>query len=249
MKQRLKTKGLFIAGTDTGVGKTLFAGALARTLVSNGIDCGVMKPIETGCRLKETRLIPSDGSYLRAAARSREAIELITPYRYRYPLAPYAAVMEEGKEPIELKRILAIYKQLQAAHDFMIVEGVGGLMVPLTAKQNLIDLIRMLKLPVLLVAHSGLGTLNHTLLSLNHGAHQGITFLGVILNRISPEKPRSEKTNLRILTELCRISILGPFPYSAQHQRKEERIAHTAKRLAQMPLIKEVICKPCGLSI
>lgn len=249
MKQRMKAKGIFITGTDTGVGKTLIAGAIARTLVLHGIDCGVMKPIETGCRLRGSALIPSDSTYLRDAARSKDAIASITPYCYRLPLAPYAATMEEKTKPVDLKKILTAYTQLQKSHDFMVVEGVGGLMVPLTAKHNLIDLIRMLKLPVLLVARSGIGTLNHTLLSLRHGEQQGIAFLGVILNRVSPQKPPSEETNFRILTQQSQLPILGPFLYIAQRKKREALIAGSVKRLAHLPSIEQVLFEPCGLSI
>jgi dethiobiotin synthetase len=109
--------GIFITGTDTGVGKTFIAGALACQLRSEGIDVGVMKPIETGCGSKR---MPADAVYLKKAAMSTDSLELITPYRFRIPLAPWPASIKEKKK-IEIKKILAAYEQLCARHAFMIV--------------------------------------------------------------------------------------------------------------------------------
>ncbi len=249
MKQKRQAKGLFLTGTDTGVGKTLIAGAIARALVTLGVDCGVMKPIETACRYRGKRLIPADGSYLRAAACSDEALESITPYRYRLPLAPYAAAMENKAKPVDLKKIVTAYKQLQKRHDFMIVEGIGGLMVPLTAKHHLIDLIRMLELPVLLVARSGLGTLNHCLLSIRTGEHMGLPFLGIVLNRTSQKKTASETANRGILAEQTSLPVLGPFPYLARQGKQEARITQSAKTLARIPSMMETLRGSFGLSL
>lgn len=218
MNMNATEKGLFIIGTDTGVGKTLIGEAIARAFLSDGIDCGVMKPIESGCRREEGRLTPTDGNVLKEAAQSEDSIDLITPCRYEPPLAPYAALMKrkgnsEGSvEPPNIDQILSAYWQLQSKHDFMIVEGVGGLLVPLSENLDLIDLIRLLDLPVLLVARSGLGTLNHVLLTVRHGEKKGLSFIGIILNQISPEKPPSEETNRLILTERLKLPV-AVFPY------------------------------------
>jgi len=226
-------KGIFITGTDTGVGKTIVAGAIARYLVSNGTDCGVMKPIESGCRNEEGSLIPADGTYLKAAARSSDPIGLITPERFETPLSPYALTIQENKEAVDLEKISERYQKLAALHRFMIVEGMGGLMVPLTAEHTLIDLIRLLNLPVLLVARNGLGTLNHTLLSLRYGQSRGITFLGVLLNRTSPTPELSEESNRMILAERCAVPVIGPLPYIEFKSDEEDQIAQSAKIIAQ----------------
>ncbi len=242
MKRSSPPRGLFIIGTDTGVGKTLIAGALARSLVLRGIDCGVMKPIESGCRLRKGHLIPADGTYLRAAARSKDPLEVITPFRFRTPLAPYAAALKEGRKPVDLKKIVAAVKGMQKAHDFLIVEGLGGLMVPLNAKDTLIDLIRELNFPVLLVAQSGLGTLNHCLLTLNYGKSQGLHFSGLLLNRITPKKPASEASNLRLLNERTTLPVLGPLPYLPKKGTREALIAQSAGILdRKTAIIKAII--------
>ncbi len=233
MAHAAAAKGIFITATDTGVGKTMVAGAIARHLVEKGIDCGVMKPIESGCHNEKGRLIPSDGSYLKAAARSEDPIDLISPYRFETPLSPYALTIQENVEALDLKKIAEKYQGLAEKHRFMIVEGMGGLIVPLTAEEALIDLIRLLKLPVLLVARSGLGTLNHTLLSLRYGQSLGLTFLGVVLNRSSSRPEPSEETNSMILSERCTVPVVGPLPYFKPSGNGEKQIEQSAQVIAQ----------------
>ncbi|HEY5600127.1 MAG TPA: dethiobiotin synthase [Candidatus Manganitrophaceae bacterium] len=216
-------KGIFIIGTDTGVGKTVIAGAIARFLVSQGVDVGVMKPIETGCRRRGGKLIPADGSYLRAAARVEDPLGLITPYPYQYPLAPWVASIRE-KRRIHFKKIRSAYEQLRRAHSFLIVEGVGGLLVPLTAKSDLLDLILFLELPVLLVARSGLGTINHTLLTIQYGSQQGLQFQGILLNRTTPQETLADKTNPETLRRRTGLPLLGCFPYFEKKGSREENI-------------------------
>jgi len=221
MPNKSAAKGLFIIGTDTGVGKTSIAATLARCLVARGLDCGVMKPIETGCVSESQSLIPKDGAYLKAAARTEDALSLITPCRYRAPLSPYAASLQ-GEPPLDKVALLAAFQKLQGRHRVTILEGLGGLVVPLSDRESLIDLVKEIGFPVLLVARSGLGTLNHSLLTLRWGRAQGIFFSGLILKRTSPRPPDSEKTNLRILTERSGLPVMGPFPYLAPRPDRED---------------------------
>ncbi len=204
--------GLFIAGTDTGVGKTTVACAIARLLREEGIAVGVMKPIETGCRASRGgALIPADGRALKRAARAPDDVALITPYRYRAPLSPLAAArLEKGR--LQLHTILRRYAQLRRRHPFMIVEGIGGIMTPLTPRLTVLDLIRRMELPVLLVARSGLGTLNHTLLSLRCGMEMGIHFAGLVLNQTTPRRTLADRTNPAILRERTTVPLFH-FPY------------------------------------
>lgn len=232
--------GLFITGTDTGVGKTVVSGAIARALSSAGINVGVMKPIETGCPQRNGRLKLSDALYLRAAAGVNDPIETITPYAYRNPLAPRAASLFEGNE-INLEKILQAYDQLRRRHSFLIVEGLGGLLVPLTAQADLPDLIRLLDLPVLLVARSGLGTLNHSLLTLRHGSELGIRFAGIIFNQTTPFRSLADKTNPAVLAERTEIPLLGTFPYFRKSGKKEKDINRSEKLLMGDESLREVI--------
>lgn len=238
-------KGLFITGTDTGIGKTVVSGAIARALTSLGMDVGVMKPIETGCRRQSGKLKPIDGPYLQAAARVIDPIETVTPYRYRSPLAPRAASLLEGTE-IDLEIVLQRYDQLRRRHPFLIVEGLGGLLVPLTAHADLPDLIRLFDLPVLLVARSGLGTLNHTLLTLRHGSDLGIRFLGVIFNRTTPSLSLADKTNPSTLAERTEVPLLGTLPYFRKSGNREKDIRRSEKLLMENELLRGMILSWAG---
>jgi dethiobiotin synthetase len=233
-------KGIFIAGTDTAVGKTVIAGAIARALSSEGVDVGVMKPIETGCRRGKGGLVPADGIYLKAAARSTDSIGSVTPYRYRDPLAPYAASLREKKK-VHLGNIVKAYDRLRRQRSFLIVEGVGGLMVPLTNTLDLIDLILLLDLPVLLVGRSGLGTLNHTLLTLRFGSEHGVRFIGIILNQLSPGKTLADKTNPEVLEGRINVPLAGPFPYFKKTGIREKDIERSKTLFMNDLLMKEMV--------
>lgn len=234
------SSGIFITGTDTGVGKTVVAGAIARILSSEGIDVGVMKPFESGCRQAGRGLIPRDAAYLKQSARSDDPLQLITPYPFKAPLAPYAASIR-AKKKIDFARIHKAFHHLQKRHSFLIVEGVGGFMVPLTARKDLPGLIRLLNLPVLLVARSGLGTLNHTLLTLRYGTGLGVSFAGVILNRTAPKKDLSEKSNLEILKKRAGLPIIGPLPYLGKKETIEKKIEHSRKILSRSLLLGDML--------
>ncbi len=233
-------RGVFITGTDTAVGKTMIAGAIARTLSSQGIDVGVMKPIETGCRRSKGKLIPADGTYLKAAACSTDRIESVTPYAYKDPIAPYAASMRD-KRKVRMETIVKAYDRLRHRHSFLIVEGVGGLMVPLTSDVDLLDLILLLDLPVLLVARSGLGTLNHTLLTVRYGSEHHVRFVGVILNQTSPKKSLADETNPEILAGRLSIPLAGPFPYFKKTGILEKDIEHSTVLFMKNTLMKEMV--------
>lgn len=238
-------KGLFITGTDTGVGKTVVAAAAARALSSRGIDVGIMKPVETGCRKRNGRLVLSDALYLKKAARVSDSLEMITPFAYHAPLAPRTASLLEKKE-IDLETILSAYDQLRRRHSFLIVEGVGGLMVPLTARADVSDLIRLFDLPVLLVARSGLGTLNHTLLTLHHGSRLGIQFLGIIFNRTAPSPSLADKTNPAALAERTDVPLLGTLPYFIKSGNRERDIDRSEKLLMENEALASALLSRTG---
>lgn len=203
-----------------------------------GIDVGVMKPIETGCRKRNGRLTLSDAPYLKTASKITDPIEMITPTPFS-PLAPEPHPFL--KKEIDLDEILFAYDQLCRRHSFVIVEGVGGLMVPLTARADVSDLIRLFELPVLLVARSGLGTINHTLLTLHHGADLGIQFLGIIFNRTSPTASLADKTNPATLAERTDIPLLGTLPYFKKTGNREKDIQRSEKLLVKDKFLRSSI--------
>jgi len=210
-------KGIFITGTDTEVGKTFVATGLLMAFRKMGINVCPMKPVETGCRVKNGKLVPEDAIKLINASGVKEPLEIINPYRFRYPLAPSIAA-ELEKVSIKKKKILSTYNYLSKKYDFVIVEGAGGIMVPLYKEYLFIDLIKDLNLPVIIISRPGLGTINHTLLTIEAARNKGIKVSGVIINYSDKiKKGICEKTNPVIISKLGGVQILGIVQYSEKH--------------------------------
>jgi dethiobiotin synthetase len=209
-------KGIFITGTDTGVGKTYVASGIAASLRAQGVNVGVMKPVETGCRIRSGELIPADATRLARAAGSHDPLTLINPYRFRKPLAPSVAAELEGKK-IHAIRITNAYRVLVRRHDFIIIEGAGGIMVPLSRNYLYLDLARAIGLPVLVVARPGLGTINHSLLTIAALKERGISIAGVVINYSDKRRPGpAEKTSPGEIEKISRVPVLGIVPYRAR---------------------------------
>lgn len=206
--------GIFITGTDTGVGKTVIASAIAALARERGIDVGVMKPIESGCPREGGGLLRRDAVRLRdwAGVDDRTDIDDVNPYAFEHPLAPAAAGEIEGRE-VDLDTILRAYRSLARRHEVMVVEGVGGLLVPINRDHLLSDLVRALGLDLVVVSRDALGTLNHTLLTLRVAASLGLAVRGVILNRMTGDPDPSSGTNEGLLRRWTDLPILGTFPH------------------------------------
>lgn len=203
--------GIFITGTDTGVGKTMVAAGLAMALRERGLRVGVMKPVATGCQGIDHHLVSLDAVFLMEAAEN-ERPALTSPSRFRHSLSPYVASALE-KKPIEISQIVQAYQELQKQYDFIIVEGVGGIMVPLNKDYFVANLIKEFELPLLIVARSGLGTINHTLLTVDAAAVRGFEIKGIIFNRMPTVNfSMAEVTNPKVIHELTGIPILGSLP-------------------------------------
>ena len=203
--------GIFITGTDTGVGKTVVAAGLALVLRERGIRVGVMKPVATGCSGEGKRLVSEDAVYLFEAAEN-EHPSLTNPLRFRNPVAPSVASVIEKKE-VPIEKILKAYRNLQRHYDFIIVEGIGGLLVPITKEYFVANLIHEFDLPLVIVARGGLGTINHTLLTVDAAVIRGFEVRGIVFNRM----PRvnfsiAEITNPKVIHDLTGIPILGTLP-------------------------------------
>jgi dethiobiotin synthetase len=205
-------QGVFITGTDTNVGKTWVAAGLTAALRQRGVEAVYFKPIQSGCPEEEGRLIPTDARLARTLAGLVEPLEVLTPICLRLPLAPGVAAAQAGVE-VDPGRIAAGLKALAVRYEFLVVEGAGGLYVPLMDTHFLVlDLIRWLNLPLGVVAKSGLGTINHTVLTVKAAQAAGIQVAGVILNRY-PEKPGlAAETNPRVIAALTGVPILGRLP-------------------------------------
>jgi len=177
-----RLRGLFITGTDTEVGKTLIAGAIARSLRDAGRRVEVFKPVATGCRRGGAGLISRDAEFLAACAESRRTLADITPLRYKPALAPNVAARRSGRN-VDLDAIFQAYRRLDGAAEATIVEGVGGLLCPISDDFWVVHFAMMIHLPVVIVARAGLGTINHTLLTLHAARSAGLAVAGVVINR------------------------------------------------------------------
>ncbi len=233
-----KHKGLLITGTDTGVGKTFVAAGLINVMKKRGINVCPMKPVESGCKVRKGELIPADAIMLLNSSGVNESIDMINPYRMKHPLAPAVAADIEGVK-IYRKKIISSYNRLSGKYDMTIVEGAGGIMVPVYREYLFLDLAVDLALPVVIVARPGLGTINHTLLTIEAVRNKGLDVAGVIINYTErTKKGMSEKTNPEVIEELGRVSILGIVPYPMNHHsRTGQRIFN---QIADKLLISEV---------
>ena len=204
--------GLFITGTDTGVGKTFVACALAALLRDYGYRVGVMKPAESGCVERDGELFPEDAVRLKEASGCAEPIEKICPYRLRDPLAPSIAAERQGVR-INIDRLMNIYQEISSAHDITLVEGAGGLLVPLLPSFTYADLAGVLKLPLIVVAANKLGVINHLLLTLEHASGKGLPVLGYVLNQVQGSASLAADTNREVLANLTAVSCLAELPF------------------------------------
>jgi len=205
------SRGFFILGTDTGVGKTVVTAGLAMGLRSRGYSIGVMKPVASGCMEIGNSLISEDAVFLLEAAHN-EFTALSNPIRYKEPLAPSVAAEIEGR-PVDVGKIFFAYRELKRHYAIILVEGVGGLLVPLTEHYLISDLVHDLKTPVIIVGRIGLGTINHTLLTIEAARARGFTVAGVILNGLDPQSAGiAEATNPRVIEKIADIKLLGVLP-------------------------------------
>lgn len=206
--------GLFITGTDTGVGKTFVACGLAALLRESGYRVGVMKPAETGCVEKDGKLFPEDAVKLKDASGCDVPLEKICPFQLREPLAPSVAAEREGVT-IDIDRLMETYHEIRSAHDITLVEGAGGLMVPLLPSYTYADFAHVLKLQTLVVAANRLGAINHLLLTLEHASCKGLPVLGYVLNEVQSESSPAANTNRAELSGLTSVPCLGEISYLA----------------------------------
>ena len=206
-------RAFFVTGTDTGVGKTLASVSLAAYFSRiKGLDVGVMKPFETGLPLDRTEFFPCDARSLKDASGTRDGLAVINPCTFLLPLSPEAAAQEEGKE-IDLGLAEGTYRKIAESHDITIVEGAGGVLVPIKENFFFRDLIKQWSLPVVVVARLGLGTINHTLLTCRSLEAEGIRVIGVILNDTDDSYDVAVKSNPQMLGKYLCAPVLGIMPH------------------------------------
>jgi dethiobiotin synthetase len=199
--------GVLVTGTDTGVGKTFVACALAHALRARGRSVAVMKPVETG-----VTELPEDALALREAAADPAPLDEICPYRLRAPLAPSVAARLEHVA-IDLARLEALVRRRLDAADVLIVEGAGGLLVPIADSVTYADLAARMRLPLLIVAANRLGTVNHCALTARVAAAMGLEVLGIVLSQPTAQRDESAASNAETIAALTGLPILGELPH------------------------------------
>lgn len=218
--------GLFITGTDTGVGKTRVTAALAVLLRAEGLRVAAMKPVATGARRTPDGLVAEDTLSLLAALDpiARPALADVTPFTYEPPVSPSVAARREGRW-VRFDTIVAAAQRLEAESDVLLVEGIGGAMVPLGAEPQpggeepvdllVSDLCAALGLPAVVVARDALGTINHSLLTIDHLRRRGVALAGVVLNRTSPQVDQ-RCDNVAEIARVGRLAVYGPLPFAPE---------------------------------
>ena len=206
---------IFVAGTDTGVGKSIFTGLLARHLLKKGHRVVTQKWVQTGA----VNFSQDIRTHLRLMRKTIDEyasyLPSMTPYLFEYASSPHLAGRLENK-PIRISKIKKCFKYLSEHFDFVVVEGSGGILVPLGWKRLLAEVVKELHLPVMLIAENRLGAINHTLLSIEALKSRGIKIIGVIFNTSSNSSENRVvlKDNPRIVKRLTGIEVLGILPYA-----------------------------------
>jgi dethiobiotin synthetase len=213
----MSARGVFVAGTDTGVGKTVVAAALLCLWRERGIDAVPVKPVQTGCTVRGGRLVAPDLEFCRRMAELTvtDPIEerWMSPYRFRPACSPHLAA-RLARTRIALPHVRRCVTRLCRRHEAVVVEGAGGVLVPIEGRRTVADLMACLGLPAVLVARAGLGTLNHTLLSLEALRARGVAIAGVVLN--APDRTgwgAIEADNRRTIGRLGGVPVLGVVPH------------------------------------
>lgn len=215
----------FITGTDTGVGKTYVTVSLIKYFKSHGYIVKAIKPVETGCLEKNNILYPEDAG--KFSELTGQLLDEVCLYKFKTPVAPYVASQLE-KKSIDINRIKEhvdkVYNDLITSYGrektLLLVEGAGGLMVPVTKDFMMIDFPSLLEIPVILVARLSLGTINHTLLSLEALERRNISVRGVILNNSLGLKTVAELTNEKVLKEYLKVPILDVLELNDEIRKK-----------------------------
>ena len=205
-------RNFFVTGTDTGVGKTHVTALLLAELRRRGIPAAAFKPLACG------RGGRHDAEIYAALMDHEQPLDAINPIFLRDPLAPSVAAKREGVA-IDLKKVFAAYQRLADRYPVVLVEGAGGLLVPIFSRCHsgpyfMADLAKRLRLPLVIVARLGLGTINHTLLTVRQARSMGLTVTGVVLNDLAGGRHGlAEKTNVQEIPDLCGAPLLGVVPH------------------------------------
>ena len=214
--KHVRIPAVFVTGTDTCVGKTTVSAAILAILRAKGLDAVPMKPVQTGCRASRAGLVAPDLEFcLDACGIHPSPAEKtdMAPYRFRPACSPHLAARLAGRA-VSIGLVARHFARLTERHDFVVVEGAGGVMVPIGGGKTMLDIMTRLAAPVILVARPGLGAINHCLLSLFTLRQSGLDVLGVVFNHAQPGRPGYIERNNRITVERSgHVPVMGSLPY------------------------------------
>ena len=241
--------GVFITGTDTQVGKTSVTAALGLALQAQGVQTGVMKPVETGVTTSLHHERYSDGERLGDLLSPTMSPELMMPYRFQPSLAPSEAA-RQAHETIIIPEIVKAFQSLSTRHQYMLVEGAGGVLVPLTDEQDIRNLIQCLQLPCIVVCSPVLGAVNHTRLTLETLHSSGIEVLAIVLNESTMQKGSGDHTAIRdstskLIRHYSPVPVFGPIPFLETMELDWKAAVSTLSRTA---IIRDLATylRPCA---
>jgi len=223
------SRGLFVTGTDTGVGKTVVAAGVLRWLRKKGIDAVPVKPVQTGGVPGSDGLVAPDLDFCLTAASiepDRDEMKLMAPYVYKPACSPHLAGRMAQVYP-ELSNICDCIQKLLQDHQVVIVEGAGGIMVPLNETETVLDLMGILEYPIVLVSQLGLGTINHTLLTVQTLKNAGLELIGVVFSHMEPSHPKSqfiEDDNPKTIAQFGDVKVLGNIRYLSGLDANDSRV-------------------------
>ncbi len=219
-------KKYFITGTNTDIGKTVVTAGIALASLRNSQKTIVMKPVQTG-----TDDYPTDIQTIETLIEEKISNELSIPYAFKMPASPHLAAKKENKS-IDVSKILDSYNELQKMDiDTLLVEGAGGLLVPITEDYLMIDLIKDMDISVILVTTTLLGTINHTLLSIEAMKSRGIDIAGIIINKTSQNPSEIELDNIRIIKKLSKVKILAEIKDFSDQKNFEKELSNSFNKL------------------
>lgn len=196
------------------MGKTTIAAGIALIMKRQGLDVGIMKPFATVSEKYNSKDKSKDVAMLAAAANVKDRYYNLNPFFSSLPTAPYTASLVRKSNKVKLSKAVRLYSKLASAHDRMIVEGIGGILVPLTRRKNLADFAKAINLPVIIVARFQLGMINHILLTLKACRNYSLKVRGIILNDLSSwNGPVKKESIVETIEKVSRVNVLGLIPF------------------------------------
>jgi dethiobiotin synthetase len=211
----MSTKGIFITGTDTGIGKTVVTACLLATLGNRDINVGVMKPIETGVDPECNSIANSDAKFLHQVAGNEPSLDEVCQYRFKTAASPLQAALADDVDPVNENVILETYTRLTEQYDRVLVEGIGGLLVPIRENYLVTNLIVDLQIPIIIVSPLKLGAINHTLMTLKIASKYEINVIGLIYNPVN-SLMTSDSSQRKTIEQFSEIKSLGECPFIEQ---------------------------------